>query len=87
MNTILYRIPDNFFPGWHIKKPFHAKVQYDFKDNSVLIYDVAFSPLCLQYISNTNGLVMQMKKDIANAERKKQVEPVIIGTTRHFIRP
>lgn len=79
IKPILYEIPASFFPGWKVVKPFHAKVKYEFEAGKVTIDDVCFSALCLQYI-DTRGLIERMKKDIAEAERKKvisNVHPII----------
>lgn len=87
MNTILYRIPDKYFPGVIIKKPFHAKVNYDLKDGECKIFDVALSPLCLTHIDNTRGMVKEMKEDIEQAERKKgEVHPTIMQSLSPFIK-
>ena len=74
-NTIIYQIPDSFFPGYRVVQPFHAKVNYTYKDGNVIINDAAFSDLCLEYI-RPKGLSERMKKDIAEAERKKAINPV-----------
>lgn len=70
MKTILYRIPNRYFPYVIVKKPFHAKVNYEMKDGVVKIYDITLSPLCLTHIDNTAGMVTAMNKAIAEAERK-----------------
>lgn len=91
MNTILYRIPDKYFPAVYVKKPFHAKVNYDVKNGIVGIFDVAFSALCLRHITDIDKLVEQMRKDIEEVEKKKSsnghVDPTILGSIAHFIRP
>lgn len=74
-NTIFYSIPVSFFPGCKIIQPFHAKVKYEYSAGEVKIVDVCFSEMCLQHIRMT-GLVDRMKKDIAEAERKKLINPV-----------
>lgn len=71
METILYRIPNDYFPGVFVKKPFHAKVNYKVTNGKVEISDVAISPLCMEHIDNMRGLRMQMQKDIEAAENKK----------------
>jgi hypothetical protein len=73
MNTILYQIPNKYFPGVIVKKPFHAKVQYDFDGKEAKIFDVAVSPLCLKYIDNTRSMIETLKHDIEKAERNKAV--------------
>lgn len=70
MKTILYRIPDSYFPGVFVKKPFHAKVNYEIKGSVVKIYDICLSPLCLTHIQNTAGMVTEMNRAIGEAERK-----------------
>lgn len=81
MKTTLYRIPDRYFPYVIVKKPFHAKVNYETKDGVVKIYDITLSPLCLTHIDNTAGMVREMNRAIAEAERKaaslKNVNPTI----------
>lgn len=83
MKTILYRIPDKYFPYVNVKKPFHAKVNYEMKDGVVKIYDITLSPLCLTHIDNTAGMVREMNKSIAEAERKAamvtNINPTIAG--------
>lgn len=85
-NTILYQIPDTFFPGYRVTVPFHAKVNYTYADGNVIINDAAFSDLCLEYIK-PKGLAARMKKDIAEAERKKasRVHPTIMEALEPFI--
>jgi hypothetical protein len=73
MKTILYRIPDSYFPGVFVKKPFHAKVNYEVKDGVVKIYDICLSPLCLTHITNTADMVTEMNKVIGDAERKQML--------------
>lgn len=75
MTTILYEIPASFFPGYRVLSPFYAKVNYTYKDGNVIINDAAFSDLCLEYM-NSKGLSERMKKDIAEAERRKAINPV-----------
>lgn len=78
MKTILYRIPDIYFPGVFVKKPFHAKVNYEIKEGVVKIYDVCVSPLCLTHIANTADMVVEMNKAIGDAERRMaNVHPII----------
>lgn len=74
-NTILYEIPASFFPGYRIIVPFHAKVNYTYVDGNVIINDAAFSDLCLEYMK-PQGLSARMKKDIAESERRKAINPV-----------
>lgn len=86
-NTILYEIPASFFPGCKLTKPFHAKVNYAYVNGNVIINDAAFSDLCLEYI-RTRGLSARMKKDIAEAERKKMsgnINPIISSALAPFI--
>lgn len=73
MNTILYQIPNKYFPGVTVKKPFHAKVNYDFDGKEAKIFDVAFSELCLEHIDNTRGMIETLKHDIERAERNKSI--------------
>jgi len=75
MTTILYAIPDCFFPGYRVIAPFHAKVNYTYKDGNVIINDVTLSDLCLEYIK-PKGLSERIKHDIAEAERKKAINPL-----------
>lgn len=81
MNTILYRIPNKFFPSVFVKKPFHAKVNYEVKAGVVFIFDVCLSPLCLMHIDNTRGMIEEMKEVLMNAERKHamigNINPII----------
>lgn len=70
MKTILYRIPDKYFPGCRVTKPFHAQVQYEYKGGVLAIYDVAFSESCLQYISNMSGLIKQIRERIIEDESR-----------------
>lgn len=71
MKTILYRIPNAYFPGVFVKKPFHAKVNYEMKDGVVKIFDICLSPLCLTHIDNTAAMVTEMNKVIGDHERKQ----------------
>jgi hypothetical protein len=85
MTTILYRIPDRFFPAVKVKEPFHAKVNYSVKNGKVKIEDVAISPLCMEYIDNLKGLREQMQEDIEAAEAKKGgIAPVMEQTIKAF---
>lgn len=89
MKTILYRIPNKYFPGVIVKKPFHAKVNYKVDNGKVMIYDVAISPLCLEHIENTRGLRKEMQKDIEKVETKavsnSKVNPTIMNAIAPFI--
>lgn len=76
MITNLYRIPDKYFPGVFVKKPFHAKVNYEVKDGIVKIFDVCLSPLCLTHIHDTGKMVEEMKEAIADAEKKWQANNI-----------
>jgi hypothetical protein len=71
MKTTLYRIPDKYFPGVFVKKPFHAKVNYEMKDGVVKIFDICLSPLCLTHIDNTAAMVTELNKAIGDHERKQ----------------
>jgi hypothetical protein len=84
MTTILYRIPDRFFPAVNVKEPFHAKVNYSVKNGKVKIEDVAISPLCMEYIDNLKGLREQMQEDIQAAEARKGIAPVFEQTIKAF---
>jgi hypothetical protein len=72
MNTILYRIPNKYFPGVFVKKPFHAKVNYEVKDTVVKVYDICLSPLCLTHIRDTDKMITEMNDAITEAERKRK---------------
>lgn len=87
MNTILYRIPNKYFPGVFVKKPFHAKVNYEVKAGVVIIFDVCLSPLCLTHIDNTRGMVEEMKEVLMNAERKHAMIGNINPTIASAIAP
>lgn len=87
MTTILYAIPESFFPGYRIFKPFYAKINYTYKDGNVIINDIALSDLCLEYIK-PKGLPERMKRDIAEAERKKEasnLHPIMYDALSPFI--
>jgi len=71
MKTILYRIPDQYFPSVRVTKPFYAKVNYNLTGGKVEISDAAFSANCLRHITDTGKLVEQMQDDIEAAEIKK----------------
>lgn len=87
MNTILYRIPNKYFPGVFVKKPFHAKVNYEVKGGAVIISDVCLSPLCLTHIDNTRGMVEEMKEVLTKAERKclilEKIDPIMAKALAH----
>jgi hypothetical protein len=86
-NTIFYSIPAVFFPGYKVIHPFHAKVKYEYNTGTVKIVEVGFSELCLERINN-RGLIDRMKKDIADAERKKlinPIHPIVQGALMPFI--
>jgi hypothetical protein len=87
MKTILYRIPNFYFPGVFVKKPFHAKVNYEMKDGVVRIYDICVSPLCLTHIDNTAAMVTEMNKVITEAERKAAMVNNINPTIAAAIAP
>jgi hypothetical protein len=87
MKTILYRIPNSYFPGVFVKKPFHAKVNYEVKDGVVKIYDICLSLLCLTHIDNTAGLVTEMNKAIGEAERKAGLTANVNTTVAAAIAP
>lgn len=81
MITNLYRIPDKYFPGVFVKKPFHAKVNYEVKGGVVKVFDVCLSPLCLKHIHDTGKMVTEMEEVIADADRKRKmvtgINPII----------
>lgn len=85
MNTILYPIPNKYFPSVKVKQPFHAKVNYQVVGNLVKIEDVCLSPKCLQYITNTAGMVVEMKEILQKAENNSHVNPIIMGAIAPFI--
>lgn len=90
MTTILYRIPNKYFPAVFVKKPFHAKVNYDVKNGLVCIFDIAFSALCLKHITDTDKLVDEMREKIETIENSKDnahVNQTVLNSIRHFIRP
>jgi hypothetical protein len=84
--TILYRIPNKYFPAVTVKKPFHAKVQYDIVKGEAKIFDVCLSPLCLTHIDNTRGLIEQIKEDLETAARNTHVNPVMMQAMVPFIK-
>lgn len=80
MNTILFPIPACYFPGVKIITPFHAKVNYKVIAGKVFIEDVCFSPKCLQHITNTAGLMVEMKATLQKVEDKcGNVHPVMMA--------
>jgi hypothetical protein len=81
MLTILYPIPAKYFPSVKVKQPFHAKVNYQVIGTLVKIEDVCLSPKCLEYITNTAGMVTEMKEILQKAEAKSNnhVNPIIMG--------
>lgn len=89
MTPILYRIPNKYFPGVFVKKPFHAKVNYEVKAGVVIIFDVCMSPLCLTHIDNTRGMIEEMKEILTKAERKNAmlagINPTIASAIAPFI--
>jgi hypothetical protein len=87
MNTTLYRIPNKYFPGVFVKKPFHAKVNYEVKAGVVIIFDVCLSPLCLTHIDNTKGMIEEMKEILTKAERKQATLASIHPTIANAIAP
>lgn len=87
MTTILYPIPESFFPGYRVTHSFQAKVKYTFKDDNVIIHSIELADTCLEYIK-PKGLAARMKKDIAEAERKKtngQLHPIFQQALTPFI--
>lgn len=86
-NTVLYEIPDTFFPGYRVTNPFHAKVKYEYNNGKVKIIDVHLSATCLQVI-NVRGLVTRMERDIADAEKRRagSLHPVMQQAIAPFIR-
>jgi hypothetical protein len=74
MKTILYRIPDIYFPGVFVKKPFHAKVNYKIEKGKVVINDVTISPLCMEHIHSVDVLRKQMQADIEAVEAKRELK-------------
>lgn len=87
MKTTFYCIPNKYFPYVIVKKPFHAKVNYEMKDGVVKIYDITLSPLCLTHIDNTAGMVREMNRAIAEAERKAAMAKNINPTMAAAIAP
>ena len=87
MTTIIYRIQDKYFPGVFVKKPFHAKVNYDVKNGIVGIFDVAFSALCLKHITDTDKLIEEMRISIEAAETKRVTNKNIHPTIMQAIAP
>lgn len=87
MNTILYRIPNKYFPGVFVKKPFHAKVNYEVRGGVVMISDVCLSPLCLTHIDNTRGMVEEMKEVLTKAESKSVMLAGVNPTIASAIAP
>lgn len=87
MTTILYRIPNKYFPGVYVKKPFHVKVNYEVKGGIVIISDVCMSPLCLTHIDNTRGMIEEMKEVITRAEHKSAMLANIHPTIAQAIAP
>jgi hypothetical protein len=87
MNTILYPIPNKYFPSVKVKQPFHAKVNYQVIGKLVKIEDVCLSPMCLQYITNTAGMVKEMKETLQKAEAKcnSHVNPIMMGAIAPYI--
>lgn len=88
--TLLYPIPNKYFPSVKVKKSFHAKVTYRVVGDTVIIDDVCFSPMCLIYIDNTRGLVEEMKVNIQKAEnvaiRNNHVPNTIMASLAPFIK-
>lgn len=87
MNTILYSIPDNFFPGYRVTTHFQAKVKYTYVDGNVIIHEITIAEACLEYIE-PKGLPARMKKDIAEAEKKKangQIHPIFQKVLADFV--
>ena len=77
MLTILYPIPAGYFKGVTVTVPFHAKVRYEIVKGQVKIMEVAMSPTCLIYISNTGGLMAEIERELQVAHRNSHVHPLI----------
>jgi hypothetical protein len=80
MNTILYPIPARYFPAVKVIQKFHAKVNYKVIAGKVFIEDVALSAKCLQHITNTAGLMNEMKDILQQVEDKSgnNIHPVMM---------
>lgn len=68
MKEIICPIPNKYFLACRVIKPFHCEVRYKVNLGIVEIYDVAFSEGCLLHISNTAGLVDDIKVYINKVE-------------------
>lgn len=73
MKSILYSIPDKYFPGVKVTVPFRAKVFYDLEAGKVVLHDIQMSFKCLMFIRNTTALQMEIEQDIKFAEGGREL--------------
>lgn len=82
-----YRIPDTYFRPHKVTKPFYARVSYRVENGKARIEEVGLSGNALDYIAGMS----QMKKDIQSKldqmVRNDHVNPIILNSIAHFIRP
>jgi hypothetical protein len=82
-----YRIPDTYFKPYKVKSPFYARVSYRVENGNAKIEEVGLSGNALDYISGMS----QMKKDIQckldQMTANSHVNPIVLGSIAHFIRP
>lgn len=88
MNTLLYPIPEKYFPAIRLKRKFHSKVNYKVTGGIVIIEDVCFSPNCLLYIANIAGLVSEMKDVLQKMESKvgDNAHPIMMEAIAPFVK-
>lgn len=85
MRSILFPIPNKYFPGYKVTATFHAKVKYELKGTEVDIKEVIMSLNCLRCISNTAGLSMDIEKYLKD-KHTAGVHPTIMQYISPFIK-
>ena len=86
MNTILFEIPDKYFPGFRVRVPFRVKVRYEVVAGKVHIMELCFSPDCLRCISNVQKLSDEIQRELAAVEKKSDnAHPTVMNALKAFI--
>ena len=86
MLTAFYPIPDKYFTGYKVIRPFHAKVKYRVISGKVMISEIAVSPLCTEYIDGIRSLRndIQLWLERKETEKVDNLNPIIAQALSSF---
>lgn len=74
-----YRIPDKHFPAGKVINPFIARVVYTVKNGKAHIEEVAMSASCLDHVTGTAQMRLDIQEKLDALVANEHVNPTIMA--------